>query len=224
MKSKITTLLLISAFLLFPVQTFAVDTSPSPTAASTPVSPSNPGKGPKNHLPEGKLRACQAREDTIKRRMTHLQQLATNMENKFDTIAGRVETFYTSKLVPQGKTLPDYAVLLADINTKKTAVQTTLTNAQTDSASFSCTGGDPKSLFNKFRQDMQAVIRALKDYRTSIKNLIVAVHSLVGNPKGSPGVTPSVVPSATPGVTGSPSPTPLATPSPTATVVPTATP
>ena len=42
---------------------------------------------------DGKLRACQARESTIKTRMTHLFNLAINMETKFDNHAARVENY-----------------------------------------------------------------------------------------------------------------------------------
>ncbi len=137
---------------------------------------------------DGRLRACQAHEDAIKRRLTHLTNLVTNMETKFDAIATRVENYYTNKVVPRGKTVANYNTLVSDIQTQKTNVQTALKKAQTDANSFSCTSGSPKAQLTQFREDMQAVKEALKDYRTSIKNLIVAVHSVTGraNSEGSP--------------------------------------
>src|SRR3989344_7743041 len=69
----------------------------------------------KTRLTEAKLRACQTREDTIKKRATHLTQLATNMEDKFDIHAQRVEDYYTSKILPSGKTVANYDSLVADI-------------------------------------------------------------------------------------------------------------
>ena len=168
--------------------------------------PGTPGGIPQqaqNRLTNAKLKACQARENAIKIRSRHLGQLATTMEEKFDAIAQRVEDYYTSKVVPSGKTVVNYNALVADIQTKKTAVQTALSQAQTDSTGFSCTGNDPKGQMTQFRKDMQAVIQALKDYRTSIKNLIVAVHSVTGttertNPSASPSPSASPVPTATP--------------------------
>lgn len=129
------------------------------------------------HLPEAKLRACQAKESAIKKRMKQLIKLATTMQEKFDAIAGRVEEYYASKVVPSGKTVANYDSLVADIQTKKGAVQTALTTAQGHAGSFACDGNDPKGQLTQFREDMQAVKSALKDYRTAIKNLIVAVHS-----------------------------------------------
>lgn len=146
-------------------------------------------------LTEAKLRACQAREDAIKKRATRLAQLAANMESRFDKHAQRVEEYYTSKVVPSGKTVANYDSLVADIQAKKTAVATALSTAQNDANNFSCEGTDPKGQLTQFRKDMQAVKRALKDYRTSIKNLIVAVRSVTGTTerenKGSPKPTSS---------------------------------
>ena len=149
----------------------------------------------KTRLTEAKLRACQAREDAIKKRASYLTQLATNMESNFDKHTQRVEEYYTSKVVPSGKTVANYDSLVADIQTKKTAVQAALTTAQNDANNFSCAGNDPKAQLTQFRKDMQAVKKALKDYRTSIKNLIVAVRSVTGaterENKGSPKPTSS---------------------------------
>lgn len=141
-------------------------------------------------LTEAKLKACQAREDSIKKRNDQLTKMATNMLEKFDAIEKRVQEHYTSKVVPSGKTVTNYDILVAEIQTKKTAVQTALSTAQTNATSFTCTGNDPKGQITQFRDDMKAVKSTLKDYRTSIKNLIVAVRSVTGeterNMKGSP--------------------------------------
>lgn len=144
-----------------------------------------------NRLTEAKLKVCQAKENTIKKRTQQLTKLATTMQEKFEAIAGRVEEYYTSKVVPSGKTVANYDSLVADIQTKKGAVQTALTQAQSNAESFACSGDDPKGQLLQFREDMRAVKSALKDYRTSIKNLIVAVRSVTGatertNPSASP--------------------------------------
>jgi len=71
--------------------------------------------------------------------------------------------------------------LIADIQTKKTAVQTAIAKVKTSTAGFSCTVGDPKEQVKQFRDGMKEVKSALKVYRTSIRNLIVAVRSLGKN-------------------------------------------
>ncbi len=98
------------------------------------------------------------------------------MQEKFDAIAKRVEDYYISKVVPSGKTVTNYDSLVSEIQNKKQATQTALGKAQTDANSFSCSGNDPKGQLTQFRTDMQTVKSALKDYRTAIKNLIVAVR------------------------------------------------
>ena len=133
-----------------------------------------------NRLTEAKIKACQARESAIKKRSERLGQLANTMEEKFDAIAQRVEEYYTTKVVPSGKTVANYDSLVADIQTKKGSVQTVLSKTQANASSFSCTNDDPKGQMTQFKNDMRSVIKSLQDYRTSIKNLIVAVRSVTG--------------------------------------------
>jgi peptidoglycan hydrolase CwlO-like protein len=134
----------------------------------------------RNNLTNSSLKSCQAREDSIKTRLSNLIRLATNMQEKFDSIASRVEEYYTTKIVPSGKTVANYDALVADMAAKKSDVQTAITKAQSNVDDFSCDGDDPRTQMNTFRTDMQAVKQELKDYRTSIKNLIVAVRSVTG--------------------------------------------
>lgn len=138
----------------------------------------------------GQLQSCQSHEAELKNRMTHLTTLTTDMQTKFASIAARVETYYTTKVVPSGKTVSNYSALTANIATQNKAVTSALTTAQTDVNNFSCSSASPKSELTQFRTDMQAVKRALKDYRTSIKDLIVAVRSVVGEENAEQTKTP----------------------------------
>lgn len=124
-----------------------------------------------------KLKSCQAREEAINKRMDSLTRLTENMETKFSSISARVIEYYETKVLPD-KSLSNYQELLNDITAKKTAVDSALGSAQSSVGSFSCESDDPKSLYTSFREDMQAVKAALKEYRTSIKNLIVAIKTL----------------------------------------------
>lgn len=128
-----------------------------------------------------KLKVCQRLSETIVKRSTKLTERAENMEKVFDRHAGAVEKYYLEKLVPKGQVLPNYNALLADIQAKKDVITPLLDKAKTDAAAFSCTGDNPKAQLDTFRDDMQAVIKALHAYRTSIKNLIVAVATLKGD-------------------------------------------
>jgi hypothetical protein len=186
MRMKIVSAFLILSFVLLAVPSFAIGKPNALTGR-----PSGLPTRAQNRLAEAKLRSCQARENAITKRMTRLIALVTTMESKFDAITQRVEDYYTSKVVPSGKTVADYDALVTGIQTKKSDVQTALTSAQTNADDFSCTSDDPKGLLIQFREDMQAVKGALKDYRTAIKNLIVAVHSVTGaTESASPSVSP----------------------------------
>lgn len=150
------------------------------TSSALAVTSPNSRQSASAKLTDTKLKMCQARENGIKQRSTRLAQLVTTMEETFDKIAARVKDYYNSKVVPAGKTVSNYPSLVADIQTKKDAVAAALTKAQNDASTFSCSNDDPKGQITQFRVDMQAVKTALKDYRTSVKNLIVAVRSLTG--------------------------------------------
>lgn len=177
---------LISAGLIFANIALAVGPSSSPGSQGATRS-----AAARQRLDQAKLKVCQVREDALKRRSERLIQLVDNMEDKFTSIAQRVKDFYTSKVVPAGKTVGSYDSLVSDIDTKKAAVQEALTHTQESVASFSCGGDDPKGVMMDFRKDMQAVKGALKDYRTAIKDLIVAVHTVKGS-------TPSARPTRSP--------------------------
>lgn len=189
-KISLVTLGILSSGVILSTTVFAVDlptqtgnrglTQVSPRSSSSSSQAAIRKEEAQTRLQDAKLKACQAREDAIKKRSTRLTEMANNMLSKFDSIASRVEDYYTNKVVPSGKTVTNYDSLVSDIGTKKAAVQSALTAAQTDIAGFSCDGSDPKGQMTKFRDDMQNVKTALKDYRTSIKNLIVAVHSVTG--------------------------------------------
>lgn len=130
--------------------------------------------GPKG---QGTTRSCEVRQEGVKSRMSHLVQLATNMEVVFGKHLTRIENYYNTNLVPAGKKVNNYDSLLSDIQTKKTATQQALAKTNNDVSNFSCTGNKAKTLMTQFREDMQVVKKDLKEYRTAVKNLVVAVHA-----------------------------------------------
>ncbi len=148
-------------------------------------------------LAEAKLKSCQNREAALQKRSDQLVRMATNMQDTFTAIATRVKTYYTETVIPSGKTVSNYDTLVADIATKQAAVGTALAKSQSDALAFSCTSEDPKGQLTQFRTDMQAVKSALKEYRTAVKNLIVAVRSVTGTTQSSASPTTSPSPTAT---------------------------
>ena len=156
-------------------------------AVGNPTGQAQGNLRPQSYLTNAKLKSCQARENEIQNRSAHLVDLATNMDVKFEEIAKRVEDYYLQKVVPGGKTISNYASLAADIQDKRVAAQVAVIKVHRDELlNFNCTSANPKAQMTQFREDMQAVKSALKDYRTAIKNLIVAVHSVTGIENKSP--------------------------------------
>jgi hypothetical protein len=115
-----------------------------------------------------------------------------------------VQDYYTTS----GKTVAGYDALVAAIATKRAAVLTALTAAQTDVSGFNCTVVDPKRHMITFQTHMKGVKAALNEYRTAIKNLIVAVRSVVGDEQSDGNKSPrpsfSPKPSKSPNVNANP--------------------
>lgn len=199
------TLFIIATFLLVS-QTFAVNRPPLPPqagvantvdAARIPTITTTPSVPPVTQinrittaptnrtqsfaqirLQGAKLRACQALSSNIVARSTHLVNLVKQMEETFTAIAKRVEQYYLSIAVPSGATLTNYDALVANIVTKENTVNPLLAAAQSVASNFSCDNNNPSAQLTQYRTNMQAVVKELEDYRTAIKNLIVAVRTL----------------------------------------------
>lgn len=122
------------------------------------------------------MKTCEVREVVVKKRMSQLVDLVTNMEETFDKIAAKAQNYYSDTVLPSGNSIANYSTLVADVAAKKALVDAEVTSTKADVTAFNCTTGDPKTHMNLFRVNMQQTKTALKNYRTSIKNLIVAVH------------------------------------------------
>ncbi len=127
-----------------------------------------------------KKKSCEAKEASIKNRSGKLVRFVENTFRVFDRAASRVEFYYTSVLVPAGKTLSNYDSLVTDISVKKQVVEGDLNAAKNDASKFACDGTDPKGFINLFKDDMKLVKSDLEDYRTAVKNLVQAVIPEIG--------------------------------------------
>jgi iron-sulfur cluster repair protein YtfE (RIC family) len=125
-------------------------------------------------LADAKLKACQNREKAINNIMARIADRGQKQLDLFSKIADRTEKFYTDK----GKTLSNYDALVADVAAKKASAQTKVDTIKSTSTTFACDGTDPKGVLQSFKDALKSEISALKDYRTSIKNLIVGVKSV----------------------------------------------
>jgi hypothetical protein len=135
---------------------------------------------------------CEAHVKVTQLRESNLAKRASNMQTRLDKIAALVENYYTTKLLPQGKTVSNYDSLVSDVNAKKAALSPLVSKVQSDSEALTCDNGAATSQFQTFRTDATALITAFKAYRQSVINLIQAVRSASGETAVSPTVTPEI--------------------------------
>lgn len=150
-----------------------------------------------NKLSETRLKVCQGREEKIGNRFKSLIAIGEKTHAGKEKIIERVDKFYTNVLVPAGHTLPNYAALKADIETKEAAVKSALEAAQASGQGFSCDSEDPKAEADAFREDVKTLIAANKAYRTSVRAYVVAVRDLAKQAKAdkissSPVISPAI--------------------------------
>ena len=187
--------ILVSLFLaflfLFTSVGLAVDSPIRMETVRAQNATSSAGNG--TRLDQVKLKVCQKKQAAIKQRSQNLVRRANLIMNRFDRIATRVKEYYTDKLVPKGVTIENYDQMAANIDANKATVKAALTKAEATAKDFSCGMDDPKAQIQAFRQDMLAVIGALRDYKKSVIDLLVAVRTKAKNVK-----TPTATGSATP--------------------------
>ncbi len=133
-------------------------------------------------LEETKAKVCETKKRNIIRRSESMASRAEKQFKIFDRIVTKVDEYYNTRYVSQGKVLPNYQTLKDDITAKKEAAQVAVEAAKEVAKSFDCEADDPKGQLVAYREHMQEVIKALKNYRTSIKDFIVAIRTL--NAKG----------------------------------------
>ena len=155
----------------------AVNSHASAQATQTTTGkPTDPGSQGATRLADAKLKSCQKREKAINNILSRISDRGQKQLDLFSSVATRTETFYTNK----GKTLSNYDALVADVTAKQTVAQTAVGAVKSDSVTFKCDGTDPKGVVSSFKDALKSEIQALKDYRTSVKNLIVGVKSVQG--------------------------------------------
>lgn len=148
------------------------------------------------HLATAQLKSCQNREQAVQNIISRIVDRGTKQIGVFDDIATRTEAFYAVK----GKPAANYDTLVASVNSAKLKAQTDLANMKTNDT-FSCTSNDPKGGVKAFQSDLKMEITDLKAYKTTIKNLIVAVKNIQGADNSSeskPSTSPSPSTSASP--------------------------
>lgn len=131
-------------------------------------------------------KACENRREAFKTRLGNLSEHSQKVVEVMDKIVDRVEAFKTSKNLD----VPNYDALVADVNAKKAVVHNLQNVAKADSdQDFNCDRSHALERVQSFTDILHQQIDALKDYKTAIKNLIVAVKTAAGKQTTTTGGT-----------------------------------
>lgn len=125
-------------------------------------------------LSDIKLKVCQKHEKNITNIMSRIADRGQKQIDLFTLIADRTKDFYVKK----GNTVASYDSLVADVAAKKAAAEAAVQSVTSTITTFKCDGTDPKGIATGFKESLKAEIAVLKAYKTSVKNLIVAVKSV----------------------------------------------
>lgn len=137
----------------------------------------------KDKLDAKKLDICEKRKDNIDHQANNISSRAENHFNRFGQIVTMVDKFYTEKLVPKGVVVTNYDALKADIAKTQADAQAAIEAAKAKIATFDCASDNPKSQLEDYKAETKTVYAALKDYRTAIKNFILAIKAGVDEKK-----------------------------------------
>ncbi len=137
----------------------------------------------KDRLTEVKLKICEKKEATIQRRSTRLVVKVEKILNNFDRIVQKVDDFYVDKVVPKIGEMENYEQLLNKNEAKRQEVYVALGAGTETANNFTCEGVNPKDQIKQFRVEMQSVVQALKEYKHTLIDYLVAVKTKAKNIK-----------------------------------------
>lgn len=157
-------------------------TSTSPQSPGKSNEPAGPTRTMKPLLPAGSPRAtksggsseCQNVQESVSQRNKALVGSATATRDKFGAIALASQEYYSSKVVPAGGVVNDYAKLAANVGAKSLAATTAIETAA-KSTILNCGSANPKGEAQEFDAAMRGAKGALSDYRDAINTLIKAI-------------------------------------------------
>jgi len=116
---------------------------------------------------------CEKKSADIVTRMASIAEQGEKQIAVFDKISQKVQEFYSEK----NYTVADYTSLLNAVTVSKAAAEKAIGAVSRESSSFSCDAEDPKLNVEAFKAAVITKNETLKAYKTSIKDLIVAIKS-----------------------------------------------
>lgn len=124
-------------------------------------------------LSDNKKKVCEKRLGTIKKIMNNAHERGARQLEVFTNIADRTTAFYENK----NYSVANYDELITAVEDKKQAAEVAVAMSNETIDQFRCDGEDPISIKDLFKAQIQDQNTALKAYKTTINDLIVAVKS-----------------------------------------------
>lgn len=128
-------------------------------------------KNSKEHTAAQRLKACEERQTDINKHSTQFATEAAKHLDTFNSIFTKLQAFQVSKHL----TVSNYSTLLADATAKQATAQTAVTTLKTLDVNINCSQPDPASTVATIKESVSSTRTALQAYRTSLKNLVVAM-------------------------------------------------
>jgi hypothetical protein len=121
-------------------------------------------------LSDARKKICENRQTRITAIMTKAATNGQRLLSVFDKALTRVQDFYTKNNL----SVANYDALVATANSKKQAAQAAIDTVKAG-ITLDCSGENPVGKVNVFVGKVKAMHQALKDYRSSIRDIIKAV-------------------------------------------------
>jgi hypothetical protein len=131
-------------------------------------------------LAAAKLKVCETRKNKITAIINRSVVRTERQLKLFTTIAKRVQKFYTEKNL----TVANYDELVAAVDAAKAKTEADLSTFK-NLDGFDCSSDDPKGELEEFKMAIESMRQSLKDYRTSVRSLIVGVKTAQGEEGGA---------------------------------------
>jgi len=116
-------------------------------------------------------KACEVRQKSIDTRTGNFATAAQRHLDVFNSIFTKVQTFHDNKKL----NVANYTTLVAAATAKQTAAQAAVTTLKALNVQLDCTQPDPAAAVATIKQAVGNARTALQAYRTSLKDLIVAL-------------------------------------------------
>ncbi len=128
----------------------------------------------KEKLTEKRLEQCKKVESRINENMQRIADRKTKQVEVFNKIADRTMAFYEEN----GLSLENYDALVSDVVAKRGLAEAEIENLKSATIDFKCDTENPLKVSDAFKQARESLVSTMKEYKTSVKNLIVGVKSV----------------------------------------------